>query len=57
MLVLANEDYQGVNPEPTPTNAGPKYLAAHVAALKAAGYEASVWDVSGPALATPTLRT
>ena len=46
VLVLANEDYEGVNPEPTPTNAGPKYLAAHVAALKAAGYKASVWDVS-----------
>lgn len=46
VLVLANEDYEGVNPEPTPTGTGPKYAAAHVAALKAAGYNASVWDVS-----------
>jgi len=46
VLVLANEDYEGVNPETTPTGTGPKYAAAHVAALKAAGYDASVWDAS-----------
>ena len=46
VLVLANEDYEGVNPEPTPTGTGPKYAAAHVAALRAAGYRASLWDVS-----------
>ncbi len=46
VLVLANEDYEGVNPEATPTGTAPKYAAAHVAALKAAGYNASVWDVS-----------
>jgi Zinc carboxypeptidase/Immune inhibitor A peptidase M6 len=45
-LVLANEDYEGVNPEPTPTNAGPKYAQAHLDALDAAGYDASLWDVS-----------
>ena len=46
VLVLANEDYEGVNPEATPTGTEPKYAAAHVAALEAAGYNASVWDVS-----------
>ena len=46
VLVLANEDYEGVNPEAAPTGTGPKYAAAHVAALRAAGYRASVWDVS-----------
>ena len=46
VLVLANEDYEGVNPQETPTGTGPAYAAAHVAALKAAGYKASVWDVS-----------
>ena len=46
VLVLANEDYEGVNPEPTRPTPVPKYAAAHVAALKAAGYKASVWDVS-----------
>jgi hypothetical protein len=46
VLVLANEDYEGVNPEETPTGTGPKYVDEHVAALRAAGYRASVWDVS-----------
>ena len=46
VLVLANEDYEGVNPEATPTGTGPKYLTAHVAAVEDAGYSASVWDVS-----------
>ena len=46
VLVLANEDYEGVNPEETPTGVGPKYTDTYVAALKGAGYKASVWDVS-----------
>ncbi|SDS38755.1 Immune inhibitor A peptidase M6 [Friedmanniella luteola] len=46
VLVLPNEDYEGVNPQETPTGTGPEYADAHVAALDAAGYEASVWDVS-----------
>jgi hypothetical protein len=46
VLVLANEDYEGVNPEETPTGTGPKYADGYVAALKSAGYKASVWDVS-----------
>ena len=45
VLVLANEDYKGVNPTyPAGTNA-PKYAARYVAALEAAGYKADVWDV------------
>ena len=45
VLVLANEDYTGVNPRyPAGTNA-PKYAQTHVAALEAAGYDADLWDV------------
>ena len=45
VLVIANEDYTGVNPTyPAGTNA-PKYAQAHVAAIEAAGYDAEVWDV------------
>ena len=45
VLVLANEDYTGVNPTyPAGTDA-PKYVEAHVAAIEAAGYDADVWDV------------
>ncbi len=45
VLVIANEDYTGVNPTyPGGTNA-PKYADAHVAAVEAAGYTADVWDV------------
>ncbi len=43
--MLADEDYTGVNPTyPAGTDA-PKYAAAHVAAVQAAGYDADVWDV------------
>jgi hypothetical protein len=45
VLVIANEDYTGVNPEETPTGEGPKYLDEHVAALQANGVAADVWDV------------
>jgi hypothetical protein len=45
VLVLANEDYTGVNPTyPAGTDA-PKYVEQHVAAIEAAGYDADVWDV------------
>ncbi|MBJ7330296.1 MAG: immune inhibitor A [Solirubrobacteraceae bacterium] len=44
VLVIADEDYKGVNPTyPAGTNA-PKYAAAHVAAVQAAGHRADVWD-------------
>ena len=45
VLVIANEDYTGVNPTyPAGTNA-PKYVDEHVAAIEAAGYDADVWDL------------
>jgi hypothetical protein len=45
VLVIANEDYTGVNPTyPEGTNA-PKYDEQHVAAIEAGGYDADVWDV------------
>lgn len=45
VLVIANEDYTGVNPEEVPRNDGPKYLDEHVAALEANGVTPDVWDV------------
>ncbi len=45
VLILANEDYTGVNPTyPAGTNA-PKYVRAHRRAIRQAGYRADVWDV------------
>lgn len=44
-LVIANEDYTGVNPTYPPSVTGPKYLDEHVAALAAAGVQADTWDV------------
>ena len=44
VLVIANEDYTGVNPDYPPATA-PKYLDEHVAALAANGVTADVWDV------------
>jgi hypothetical protein len=45
VLVIANEDYEGVNPTyPAGTDA-PKYLDAHVQAIEDAGYDADTWDV------------
>ncbi len=46
VLLIANEDYTGVNPGPTPSGAtAPKYVDAHVAAIEDAGYSVDVWDV------------
>jgi hypothetical protein len=46
VLVIANEDYTGVNPEPAPnTFDAPKYLDEHLDALAANGIAADVWDV------------
>lgn len=45
VLVIADEDYTGVNPTyPAGTNA-PRYGAANLAAVRAAGYSADLWDV------------
>jgi murein tripeptide amidase MpaA len=44
VLVIANEDYTGYNPEEAPSGA-PKYIDTHLQALADAGYAADVWDV------------
>lgn len=45
VLVIANEDYTGVNPTYPPSVVGPKYLDDHVDALIANGVTPDVWDV------------
>ena len=45
VLVLANEDYRGVNPDYPPSVDEPKYLDDHLAALAANGISAETWDV------------
>jgi Zinc carboxypeptidase len=44
VLILANEDYSGVQPNPAP-EFGPKYLDYYQGALAAAGVEHDVYDV------------
>ncbi len=44
VLVVANEDYTGYNPEETPSGS-PKYIDTHLQALADAGYAADLWDV------------
>ncbi len=46
VLVLANEDYEGVNPTYPPGVTAPKYAQQYVTALAAQGIRATVWDVS-----------
>lgn len=46
VLVLVDEDTNGVNPEDTPTFGPPKYVDEHLAALAANGVPADVWDIS-----------
>jgi hypothetical protein len=45
VLVIANEDYSGVNPTYPAGTSAPEYAAAHVAAVEAAGWSTDVWDV------------
>ena len=45
VLVIANEDYTGVNPTYPPSVTAPKHVDAHIAALAANGVDADVWDV------------
>jgi hypothetical protein len=45
VLVIANEDYRGVNPIYPPGTIEPKYLGQYVDALKANGVTPDVWDV------------
>ncbi len=46
VLVIADEDYDGVNPTYSPPLTSPKYAATYVQALRQAGLDASLWDVS-----------
>jgi hypothetical protein len=46
VLVVANEDYEGVNPVYDPPLAGPQYLATYVEDLEATGARVSTWDIS-----------
>ena len=45
VLIIANEDYTGYNPEEAPRNDGLKYLDEHIAAFEANGVTPDVWDV------------
>ena len=46
VIVIADEDYDGVNPTYDPPRSAPAYAETYVDALRAAGISASVWDVS-----------
>ncbi len=46
VLVLANEDYEGVNPDYPDSVTAPRYAQQYVDALAASGVSAKVWDVS-----------
>ena len=48
VLVVAAEDYTGLSPNKTPYASAPRYLAAHVAALQAAGYAVETYDIDQP---------
>ena len=49
MLVVAAEDYTGKSPNVTAGyDTAPRYLAQHVAALEAAGYEVETFNVDAP---------
>ena len=45
VLVIANEDYTGVNPDYPDEVTAPKYTDAYSQAIESAGYSADVWDV------------
>jgi hypothetical protein len=46
VVVIADEDYKGVNPTYPSTVTGPKYAQGYVDELKSKGIDAVVWDVS-----------
>ena len=48
VLVVAAEDYTGTSPNKTPYATAPRYLAQHVDALKAAGYEVETFNTDAP---------
>ena len=45
VLIVANEDYTGVNPDYPADVTAPKYAGPHLSAVRDAGYSADVWDV------------
>ncbi|GAA4953777.1 M14 family metallopeptidase [Yinghuangia aomiensis] len=45
VLVVANEDYKGVNPTYPPGTSAPKYAQQYLDSLKANGVKASLWDI------------
>ena len=45
VLVLADEDYKGVNPDYPASVTSPKYAATYEKALNDAGYSTDVWDI------------
>ncbi|WP_068926332.1 M14 family metallopeptidase [Planobispora rosea] len=45
VLVLANEDYTGLNPDYPASVTAPKYAAQYRQALQTAGYSSETWDV------------
>ncbi len=53
VLVIANEDYEGVNPTYDPPLSAPKYVDAHRQALRDAGYRSDVWDVDAQGVPHP----
>ena len=46
VLVLANEDYEGVNPDYPDSVTAPKYAQEYVDDLAASGISSAIWDVS-----------
>ena len=44
VLVIADEDYKGVNPTYPPGTNAPRYGQSYLAAIRAAGYGADLWD-------------
>ena len=53
VLVIANEDYTGVNPTYPPGTTEPKYLDEHVAAIVANGVTPDTWDVDAQGVPHP----
>ena len=43
--MIADEDYNGVNPTYPPGTNAPQYGQAHLNAIRAAGYSADLWDI------------
>ncbi|MEV6030153.1 M14 family zinc carboxypeptidase [Nonomuraea sp. NPDC052116] len=45
VLIVANEDYTGFNPDYPPSVTAPKHTTTYKKALQAAGYASETWDV------------